>query len=383
MNIYLDYAATTPIDPRVAEQMAECLRSETDFGNPASDAHSYGRQAKALVDRAREQVAQAIHATAPEIIWTSGATEANNLAIKGLAEFYHYKGKHIITVETEHKAVLDPCRILQARDYDVTYLKTNVQGAIDLAELQAAIRPDTILISTMLVNNETGYIHDVAAIGAIAKQHDVYFHVDAAQAFGKVSLDVEAMKIDLLSLSAHKVYGPKGIGALYVRRTPRVKLSAQMHGGSHELGMRSGTLPTAQILGMGAAFAFAQVEQEQDRGHAEALRSTFLENLKSEFKLNTDLVHSVPNIVNLSFPGLDARELLTQLDAAGVAVSTGAACNSVSIEPSYVLLALGYDRALAASALRISFGRFTRLADIEKAAAIITTTVQTMQGEEL
>lgn len=383
MNIYLDYAATTPIDPRVVDKMAACLRSDMDFGNPASDAHSYGRQAKMLVERAREQVAQAIRATASEIIWTSGATEANNLAIKGLAEFYYYKGKHIITVETEHKAVLDPCRVLQARDYDVTYLKTNEHGAINLSELQAAIRPDTILISTMLVNNETGYIHDVAAIGAIAKQHDVYFHVDAAQAFGKVSIDVEAMKIDLLSLSAHKVYGPKGIGALYVRRTPRVKLSAQMHGGSHELGMRSGTLPTAQILGMGEAFELAQVDQAQDRAHAEALRSTFLENLKSEFKLNTDLAHSVPNIVNLSFPGLDARALLIKLDAAGVAVSTGAACNSVSIEPSYVLLALGYDRALAASALRISFGRFTRLADIEKAAAIITTTVQTMQGEEL
>ncbi len=377
--IYLDYAATTPVDPRVLETMVNCLTVAGEFGNPASDTHSYGDKANVIVEKARVQVANTINADSREIVWTSGATEADNLAIKGIAAFHQHKGKHIITLKTEHKAVLDSCRVLEAQGFTVTYLTPQSNGAITMDELEQAITPETILVSVMLVNNETGYIQDIAAIGAVVKQHNIFLHVDAAQAVGKIAIDVDAMHIDLLSLSAHKTYGPKGIGALYVRRKPRVKITAQMHGGGHEQGMRSGTLATHQIAGMGEAFTLAQAQLQADQQHAQQLRQQLLHGLQqiTDININSDLHNSVPNILNVSFGGVDGDALLTAVS--GIAVSSGSACNSVSIEPSYVLQAMAIPSELAHATLRFSFGRFTTQDEIEQAVAIVQHAVQRLR----
>lgn len=378
--IYLDNAATTPVDPRVVEKMLTCLSRDGVFGNPASDTHIYGVQAKALVEIARSQVALAINAEPREIIWTSGATEANNLAIKGIAEFHQRRGKHIITAQTEHKAVLDSCKALEKQGFTVTYLAPQKSGEILLADIAAAIMPETILISIMLVNNETGYVQDVAAIGALAKQHNCFFHVDAAQAIGKIVIDVQAMSIDLLSLSAHKAYGPKGIGALYVRHKPRVKIAEQIHGGGHEGGMRSGTLPTHQIVGMGEALAIAQAELAVDSQRIEKLRLQLLHGLQqlSDITINTDIGHSAANILNVSFDQVDGEKLL--LAVSDIAVSTGSACNSVSIEPSHVLLAMGVTRDLAQSTIRFSLGRFTTEEEIKHAINSVIAGITQLRG---
>jgi cysteine desulfurase len=367
--IYLDYAASTPIDPDVAEKMYQALTDT--FGNPASDTHLFGYKAKQLVEQARKQVASAINAEPNEIVWTSGATEADNLALKGVAEFHGHKGKHIITVKTEHKAILDTCKVLEKQGFSVTYLPVEKNGLISLLELQAAITSETILISVMLVNNETGVIQDVGAIAEIAHKNNIFLHVDGAQAIGKIKLDVKAMDIDLLSLSAHKAYGPKGVGALYVRRKPRVKIAAQMHGGCHEFGMRSGTLATHQSVGMGVAFAIATDRLSQNMRHAKQLQQLFLSGLTliDDIKINSDPTHSVANIINVSFGGVNGDALLTALMP--LAVSTGSACNSVSIEPSHVLQAMQVPLHLAASSIRFSFGRFTTEAQIKTALEII------------
>ena len=367
--IYLDYAASTPIDPDVAEKMYQALTDT--FGNPASDTHLFGYKAKQLVEQARKQVASAINAEPNEIVWTSGATEADNLALKGVAEFHGHKGKHIITVKTEHKAILDTCKVLEKQGFSVTYLPVEKNGLISLLELQAAITSETILISVMLVNNETGVIQDVGAIAEIAHKNNIFLHVDGAQAIGKIKLDVKAMDIDLLSLSAHKAYGPKGVGALYVRRKPRVKIAAQMHGGGHEFGMRSGTLATHQSVGMGVAFAIATDRLSQNMRHAKQLQQLFLSGLTliDDIKINSDPTHSVANIINVSFGGVNGDALLTALMP--LAVSTGSACNSVSIEPSHVLQAMQVPLHLAASSIRFSFGRFTTEAQIKTALEII------------
>lgn len=375
-SIYLDYAATTPIDPRVLQVMLPCLTAEGSFGNPASETHAFGFAARTIVEQARQQVADYINANSREIVWTSGATEANNLALKGAAEFYQQRGKHIITVKTEHKAVLDSCKALEKQGFRVTYLNPQSNGAVLLEDIAAAITSETILLSVMLVNNETGFIQDIAAIGALAKQHNLLFHVDAAQAVGKVAIDVQAMQIDLLSLSAHKAYGPKGTGALYVRQKPPVKLAAQIHGGGHERGMRSGTLATHQIAGMGCAFALAKDEFNADHAHACKLREQLMTGLKTlpNIYFNTDVTSSAPQIVNISFGGVDGDALLTALE--GLAVSNGAACNSVSIEPSHVLQAMGVSNELANSAIRFSFGRFTTQEEIEQAVKIVIAAVE-------
>ncbi len=367
--IYLDYAASTPIDPDVAEKMYQALTDT--FGNPASDTHLFGYKAKQLVEQARKQVASAINAEPNEIVWTSGATEADNLALKGVAEFHGHKGKHIITVKTEHKAILDTCKVLEKQGFSVTYLPVEKNGLISLLELQAAITSETILISVMLVNNETGVIQDVGAIAEIAHKNNIFLHVDGAQAIGKIKLDVKAMDIDLLSLSAHKAYGPKGVGALYVRRKPRVKIAAQIHGGGHEFGMRSGTLATHQSVGMGVAFAIATDRLSQNMRHAKQLQQLFLSGLTliDDIKINSDPTHSVANIINVSFGGVNGDALLTALMP--LAVSTGSACNSVSIEPSHVLQAMQVPLHLAASSIRFSFGRFTTEAQIKTALEII------------
>ncbi|UOO99933.1 IscS subfamily cysteine desulfurase [Kingella potus] len=337
--VYLDYAATTPVDPRVAEKMIPYL-TET-FGNPASNSHSFGWVAEEAVEKARADIAALIHADPKEIVFTSGATESNNLAIKGAAHFYKSKGKHLITVKTEHKAVLDTMRELERQGFDVTYLGVKENGLVDLDELQAAIRDDTILISVMWVNNEIGVVQNIPAIGAICRERKIIFHVDAAQACGKVPVDVEAAKVDLLSMSGHKVYGPKGIGALYVRRKPRVRLEAQMHGGGHERGFRSGTLPTHQIVGMGEAFRIAKEELEQDTAHYLKLRDIFLKGIEGieEVYINGDLEHRAPNNLNVSFNFVEGESLIMAVKE--LAVSSGSACTSASLEPSYVLRALG------------------------------------------
>lgn len=378
--IYLDYAATTPVDPRVAAKMTQCLTLEGSFANPASNTHDLGEQAKQLVEQARTQVANAINAQAKEIIWTSGATEADNLAIKGAAEFYQNRGKHIITVKTEHKAVIDSCKVLEKQGFTITYITPEKTGLIDLEKLTSAVTPDTILISVMLVNNETGIIQNIQAISKLAKQNNILVHVDAAQAIGKIAVDADELNIDLMSLSAHKAYGPKGIGALYVRRKPRVKLTAQIHGGGHEQGMRSGTLATHQIVGMGEAFAIAQQELAKDQQHAKQLQTILVNGLAEldNVILNTDIEHSTANIVNASFAGIDGDALLTALD--GIAVSTGSACNSVSIEPSYVLQAMGISNELAHSAIRFSYGRFTTIEDMQQAVQIIQHAVKRLQN---
>ncbi|OSI11264.1 IscS subfamily cysteine desulfurase [Neisseria zoodegmatis] len=371
--IYLDYAATTPVDPRVAEKMIPYLTEL--FGNPASNSHSFGWTAEEAVENARLEIAKLINADSKEIVFTSGATESNNLAIKGAAHFYKTKGKHLITVKTEHKAVLDTMRELERQGFEVTYLGVQENGLIDLEELKAAIRPDTILISVMWVNNEIGVIQDIPAIGEICRENKIIFHVDAAQACGKTPVDVEAAKVDLLSMSAHKIYGPKGIGALYVRRKPRVRLEAQIHGGGHERGFRSGTLPTHQIVGMGEAFRLAREELEQDIAHALKLREIFLKGIEGieEVYINGDLEHRVATNLNVSFNFVEGESLIMAVKE--LAVSSGSACTSASLEPSYVLRALGRNDELAHSSLRITFGRMTTEEEVAFAAELIKSKI--------
>ncbi|KFJ35378.1 cysteine desulfurase IscS [Neisseria lactamica ATCC 23970] len=371
--VYLDYAATTPVDKRVAEKMIPYL-TET-FGNPASNSHAFGWEAEEAVEKARADIAALINADPKEIIFTSGATESDNLAIKGAANFYKTKGKHLITVKTEHKAVLDTMRELERQGFEVTYLGVQENGLIDLEELKASIRDDTILISVMWVNNEIGVVQDIPAIGEICRERKIVFHVDAAQACGKVPVDVEAAKIDLLSMSAHKVYGPKGIGALYVRRKPRVRLEAQMHGGGHERGFRSGTLPTHQIVGMSEAFRIAKEELEQDMAHYRKLRDIFLKGIEGieEVYINGDLEHRAPNNLNVSFNFVEGESLIMAVKE--LAVSSGSACTSASLEPSYVLRALGRNDELAHSSLRITFGRMTTEEEVQFAAELIKSKI--------
>ncbi|HGO7081989.1 TPA: IscS subfamily cysteine desulfurase [Neisseria meningitidis] len=371
--VYLDYAATTPVDKRVAEKMIPYL-TET-FGNPASNSHSFGWEAEEAVEKARADIAALINADSKEIVFTSGATESDNLAIKGAANFYKTKGKHLITVKTEHKAVLDTMRELERQGYEVTYLDVQENGLVDLDVLKAAIREDTILVSVMWVNNEIGVVQDIPAIGEICRERKIVFHVDAAQACGKVPVDVEAAKIDLLSMSAHKVYGPKGIGALYVRRKPRVRLEAQMHGGGHERGFRSGTLPTHQIVGMGEAFRIAKEELEQDMAHYRKLRDIFLKGIEGieEVYVNGDLEHRAPNNLNVSFNFVEGESLIMAVKE--LAVSSGSACTSASLEPSYVLRALGRNDELAHSSLRITFGRMTTEEEVQFAAELIKSKI--------
>ena len=371
--IYLDYGATTPVDPRVAEAMIPWISEH--FGNAASRSHAWGWEAEAAIEKAREQVADLIGADPREIVWTSGATESDNLAIKGAAHFYKSKGKHLITVKTEHKAVLDTMRELERQGFEVTYLDVQENGLIDMDVLKAAIRPDTILISVMFVNNEIGVIQDIPAIGALCRQKGIIFHVDAAQATGKVEVDVKTMPIDLMSLASHKTYGPKGIGALYVRRKPRVRIEAQMHGGGHERGMRSGTLPTHQCVGMGEAFRLAKEEMQKDHEHAARLQKRLLDGLKEidQVFVNGDLEHRVPHNLNMSFNFVEGESLIMGIK--GLAVSSGSACTSASLEPSYVLRALGRSDELAHSSLRMTFGRFTTEEEVDYAINTIKENV--------
>ncbi len=379
LPIYMDYAATTPVDPRVAEKMIQCLTLEGTFGNPASRSHRFGWQAEELVDEARNHIAELIGADPREIVFTSGATESDNLAIKGIAHFYQKQGKHIITCKTEHKAVLDPCRHLESEGFEVTYLDPQPNGLVSLQQSEAALREDTILISLMHVNNEIGVVQDVAAIGELCRARKIFFHVDAAQSCGKVPVDVEAMKIDLLSMSAHKIYGPKGIGALYVRRKPRVRLEAQMHGGGHERGMRSGTLATHQIVGMGEAFRLAKLELADEAARLTALRERLWQGVKDieAVKLNGDLEHHVPGIINVSFAYVEGESLMMSLK--DLAVSSGSACTSASLEPSYVLRALGLNDEMAHSSIRFSIGRFTTEEEIDYAVAQIGQAIQRLR----
>lgn len=363
-SIYLDYAATTPVDPRVATKMAECLMLDGVFGNPSST-HEYGIAAKNLVEEARAQVAGLIHADPAEIIWTSGATEANNLALKGAAELYKAKGKHIVTVKTEHPAVLDCCQQLEKNGYSVTYLAPEKNGVLDLDQLRAALRTDTILVSVMHVNNEIGVIQDIAAIAKMTAEKNILFHVDAAQSVGKLPINLQDMPVDLMSFSAHKIYGPKGMGALYLRRKPRVRVAAQIHGGGHEHGMRSGTLATHQIVGMGEAFRLAQNEMIADQEKISQLRDRFVSGLQ-ELKnvvLHTDISHSLPNILNVRFGDQKAESVIKQLPE--LAISAGSACLSKGVEPSYVLRALGLTMEQASGGVRFSFGRFTSMSDVD------------------
>ena len=367
--IYLDYSATTPIDPRVAEKMIPFLTEK--FGNPASRSHSYGWEAEEAVENARAEVARLINADPKEIIWTSGATESDNLAIKGAAHFYQSRGKHLITVKTEHKAVLDTCRELEREGFEVTYLPVQENGLIDLEVFKAAIRPDTIAVSVMFVNNEIGVIQDIPAIGDICREKGIIFHVDATQAPGKVDIDLATLKVDLMSFSAHKVYGPKGIGALYIRRKPRVRLEAQMHGGGHERGFRSGTLPTHQIVGMGEAFRLARLEMVEENQRIRALRDRLLQGLLSieEVFVNGDLEQRVPQNLNISFAYVEGESMMMAIK--DLAVSSGSACTSASLEPSYVLRALGRNDELAHSSIRFTLGRFNTEEEIDYAIKLL------------
>lgn len=375
LPIYLDYAATCPVDPRVAEQMMECLTPDGIFGNPASRSHRFGWQAEERVDIARNQIADLINADPREIVFTSGATESDNLAIKGIAHFYGKKGKHIITSKTEHKAVLDPCRQLEREGYDITYLEPQPSGLFTLEQIENALRDDTILVSIMHVNNETGVIQDVKAIGELCRSRKVMFHVDAAQSVAKIDVDVKDMNIDLLSISAHKAYGPKGIGALYVSRKPRVRLEAQMHGGGHERGMRSGTLATHQIVGMGEAMRIAKEEMHNEGERILALRQRLYNGLKNieEVYVNGDLEQKVPGILNISFAYVEGESLIMALK--DLAVSSGSACTSASLEPSYVLRALGLNDELAHSSIRFSIGRFTTEAQIDYTITLVNEAI--------
>lgn len=371
--IYMDYGATTPVDPRVVDAMIPWLREH--FGNPASRSHAWGWEAEEAVEKARQQVADLIGADPREIVWTSGATESNNLALKGAAHFYQTKGKHLVTVKTEHKAVLDPMRELERQGFEVTYLDVQEDGMLDLEKFKAAIRPDTILASVMYVNNEIGVIQDIPAIGAICREKGVLLHVDAAQATGKVAIDLKTLPVDLMSLASHKTYGPKGIGALYVRRKPRVRLEAQMHGGGHERGMRSGTLPTHQIVGMGEAFRIAREEMAKDSEHVRRLQQRLLAGLKDveQVFVNGNLEHRVPHNLNMSFNFVEGESLIMGIK--GLAVSSGSACTSASLEPSYVLRALGRSDELAHSSLRMTIGRYTTEEEIDYAIATIKQNV--------
>ena len=369
LPIYLDYSATTPVDPRVAEKMIPYLVEK--FGNPASRSHSFGWVAEAAVEEAREEVARLVNADSKEIVWTSGATESNNLAIKGAANFYSGKGKHLITVKTEHKAVLDTCRELERQGFEVTYLDVQDNGLLDLDVFKAALRPDTILVSVMFVNNEIGVIQPIAEIGEICRDKGIIFHVDAAQATGKVAIDLASLKVDLMSFSAHKTYGPKGIGALYIRRKPRVRLEAQMHGGGHERGFRSGTLPTHQIVGMGEAFRIAREEMAEENKRIGALRDRLLKGVSDieHVYVNGDLAHRVPHNLNVSFAYVEGESMLMAIK--DLAVSSGSACTSASLEPSYVLRALGRDDELAHSSIRFTIGRFNTEEEIDFAIKLL------------
>jgi len=367
--IYMDYSATTPVDPRVAEAMCKYLTPDGDFGNPASRSHHYGWKAEEAVDKARRDVAALLNADPREIVWTSGATESDNLALKGVAHFYKKKGKHIITCKTEHKAVLDSCRQLEREGFEITYMDPEPNGLIDLEKLENAMRDDTILVSIMHVNNEIGVIQDITAIGEMTRARKILFHVDAAQSAGKISIDLAEMKVDLMSLSAHKIYGPKGIGALYVRRKPRVRIEAQMHGGGHERGMRSGTLATHQIVGMGEAFRIAKEEMDAENDHIMAMRNRLWDGLKEmeEVYLNGDLEHRVAGNLNVSFNYVEGESLVMALK--NMAVSSGSACTSASLEPSYVLRAIGREDELAHSSIRFSIGRFTTDEEVDEVIA--------------
>ena len=368
LPIYLDYSATTPVDPRVAEKMMQCLTTEGNFGNPASRSHLFGWKAEEAVENARKQVAELVNADPREIVWTSGATESDNLAIKGVARFYQKKGRHIITSKIEHKAVLDACRQLEREGFEVTYLSPDSEGLIQPQAVADAIREDTILVTLMHVNNEIGTITDIKAIGEITRERKVLFHVDAAQSAGKLPIDLEDMKVDLMSFCAHKIYGPKGVGALYVRRKPRVRIEAQIHGGGHERGMRSGTLPTHQLVGMGEAFRIAGEEMVMENERLLELRNRFLNHLSDmeEVHVNGSLEQRVPGNLNVSFAFVEGESLIMSLK--DIAVSSGSACTSASLEPSYVLRALGLSDELAHSSLRFSFGRFTTEEDVDYAA---------------
>ena len=369
MPTYMDYSATTPVDPRVAQKMIPYITEH--FGNPASRSHPYGWEAEEAVEEARGQIAALVNADPREIVFTSGATESDNLALKGIAEFYQDRGKHIITVKTEHKAILDTARELERKGFEVTYLDVLENGLIDLEVLKATIRPDTILVSVMMVNNEIGVIQDVATIGEICRERGVFFHVDAAQATGKVEIDLQTLKVDLMSFSAHKTYGPKGIGALYVRRKPRVRLEAQMHGGGHERGMRSGTLATHQIVGMGEAFRIAKDEMDEENARIKALRDRLWAGLSTmeEVHINGDMTQRVPHNLNVSFNFVEGESLMMAIK--DVAVSSGSACTSASLEPSYVLRALGRSDELAHSSIRFSVGRFTTEAEIDAVVKLL------------
>jgi len=369
LPIYLDYGATTPVDPRVVDAMIPWLREH--FGNPASRSHAWGWEAEEAVEKARVQVAGLVGADPREIIWTSGATESNNLAIKGAAQFYKTRGKHLVTVKTEHKAVLDTTRELERQGFEVTYLEVMENGLLDLERFKAALRPDTIVVSVMLVNNEIGVIQDIPAIGAMCRERGIVFHVDAAQATGKVAIDLARLPVDLMSLASHKTYGPKGIGALYVRRKPRVRIEAQMHGGGHERGMRSGTLPTHQIVGMGEAFRIAREEMGTELERIRMLHERMLRGLSDveQVFVNGDLVARVPHNLNMSFNFVEGESLI--MGVKGIAVSSGSACTSASLEPSYVLRALGRSDELAHSSLRMTIGRFTTESDIDYAVSVL------------
>ena len=377
--IYLDYSATTPVDPRVAEKMCSYLTPQGQFGNPASRSHVFGWQADEAVEEARRHVAALVNADAKEIIWTSGATESDNLAIKGAAHFYKKNGKHIVTLKTEHKAVLDSCRQLEREGYEVTYLEPEASGLLDLEKFKRALRDDTVLVSVMHVNNEIGVIQDIEAIGEICRGRKIIFHVDAAQSAGKVPIDLQALKVDLMSFSAHKIYGPKGIGALYVRRKPRVRLEAQMHGGGHERGLRSGTLATHQIVGMGEAFRLAREEMATDNERTLALRNRLLDGFKDieEVYINGDLEHRVAGNLNVSFNYVEGESLIMALK--DLAVSSGSACTSASLEPSYVLRALGRNDELAHSSLRFSIGRFTTQEEIDYTIDLVRSKIDKLR----
>ena len=370
--IYLDYASTTPIDKRVADKMLEYMTTDGMYGNPASRSHSYGWDADEAVSMSRKHVADLINADPREIVWTSGATESDNLAIKGAAHFYKKKGKHVITIKTEHKAVLDACRQLEREGFEVTYMEPMANGLIDIKQLESEIRDDTVLISIMHVNNEIGVIQDIESIGKLARSKKIIFHVDAAQSEGKIEIDLEKMNVDLMSFSAHKIYGPKGIGALYVRRKPRVRLEAQIHGGGHERGLRSGTLPTHQIVGMGEAFRIAKEEMENDYEKISQLRNRLWNGLKDieEVYLNGDFENRYPGIMNISFNYVEGESLI--MATKDIAVSSGSACTSASLEPSFVLRAIGRSDELAHSSLRMSIGRFTTEKEID-------TTIETVK----
>ncbi|SAL34940.1 cysteine desulfurase [Caballeronia cordobensis] len=371
--IYMDYSATTPVDLRVVEKMVPYLYER--FGNPASRSHAYGWEAEESVETARRHVAALLHADPREIVWTSGATEGNNLAIKGAANFYKARGRHIVTVKTEHKAVLDTCRELERQGFDVTYLDVGHDGLLDISAVRAALRADTILVSVMMVNNETGVIQPVAGIGALCREKGIVFHCDAVQAAGKIAIDVQALNVDLLTVTAHKVYGPKGIGALYVRRKPRVRIEAQMHGGGHERGMRSGTLPTHQIVGMGEAFRLAKEEMEGESRRVRALRDRLLAGLLQldEVFVNGDLTQRIAHNLNVSFNFVEGESLIMGMK--GVAVSSGSACTSASLEPSYVLRALGRSDELAHSSIRFTLGRFTTEDEVDEVIRQVRETV--------